>query len=69
MPQITVPDGVMPPVVPADPEANVTDLLEETLRRTPDGSLFAIPEGEGWREVTAREFHRQVIALDRKSVV
>lgn len=63
MPQITVPDGVMPPVVPADPDANVTDLLEETLRRTPDGSLFAIPEGEGWREVTAREFHRQVIAL------
>jgi long-chain acyl-CoA synthetase len=63
VPQTTVPEGVIPPVVPADPEANVTDLLEATLGRTPDSSLFAIPEGEGWREVTTREFHRQVVAL------
>ena len=63
MPEITVPEGVMPPVVAADPEANVTDLLEETLLNHPDAPLFAVPEGEGWRDIPTREFHRQVIAL------
>ncbi|MGC5075525.1 AMP-dependent synthetase/ligase [Agrococcus sp. DT81.2] len=63
MPQITVPEGVVPPVVPADPEANVTDLLEETLLNHPDAPLFAVPEGEGWRDIPTREFHRQVVAL------
>ena len=63
MQQITVPEGVTPPVVPADPEANVTDLLEETLRGHPDAPLFAVPEGEGWRDIPTREFHRQVVAL------
>ncbi|MFA4840599.1 MAG: long-chain fatty acid--CoA ligase [Agrococcus sp.] len=62
MPQIT-PEGVVPPVVPADPEANVTDLLEETLRGHPDAPLFAVPEGDGWRDIPTREFHRQVVAL------
>lgn len=56
-------DGVTPARVPHDPEANTTDLLEQTLRRAPDEALFAIPEGEGWRDVSTREFHRQVIAL------
>lgn len=63
MPEITAPDGVTPAIVPADPTANVTDLLEDTLRRDPDAALFAIPEGEGWRDVSTREFHRQVVAL------
>jgi len=62
VPQIT-PEGVVPPVVPADPEANVTDLLEETLRGHPDAPLFAVPEGDGWRDIPTREFHRQVVAL------
>ncbi|MGM1030186.1 MAG: AMP-dependent synthetase/ligase [Actinomycetota bacterium] len=63
MPQLTVPEGVTPPVVPADPEANVTDLLEETLLNHPDAPLFAVPDGEGWRDISTREFHRQVVAL------
>lgn len=63
MPHITVPEGVVPPIVPADPDANVTDLLEDTLRRSPDSALFSVPEGDGWRHITTREFHAQVIAL------
>jgi long-chain acyl-CoA synthetase len=53
----------VPPIVPADPQANVTDLLVERVKKTPDRALFAVPEGEGWRDVTAAEFQRQVIAL------
>ena len=53
----------VPAIVPADPHANVTDLLVERLKATPDRALFAVPEGEGWRDITTAEFHRQVIAL------
>ncbi|MET0735869.1 MAG: AMP-binding protein, partial [Microbacterium sp.] len=53
----------VPAIVPADPQANVTDLLVERVRKTPDLALFAVPEGAGWRDITAAEFHRQVIAL------
>ncbi|WP_243075242.1 long-chain fatty acid--CoA ligase [Microbacterium sp. SS28] len=53
----------VPPIVPADPQANVTDLLVERVKKTPDRALFAVPEGDGWRDITAAEFQRQVIAL------
>lgn len=54
----------MPAIVPADPEANVTDLLVERVRATPDLALFAIPTAEGgWSDVTAKEFLDQVTAL------
>lgn len=53
----------VPPIVPADPQANITDLLAERVNKTPQLALFAVPEGEGWRDVTAAEFQRQVIAL------
>ena len=56
-------DGVLPTVVAPDPDANTTDLLEDTLRRGADRALFSLPEGDGWRDVTTREFHRQVVAL------
>jgi long-chain acyl-CoA synthetase len=52
-----------PALVPADPEANIADLLVERARTTPDRVLFGIPEGDDWRDVTASEFERQVIAL------
>lgn len=52
-----------PAIVPADPEANIADLLVERARTTPDQVLFGIPDGDGWRDVTAAEFERQVIAL------
>ncbi|WP_022878838.1 long-chain fatty acid--CoA ligase [Microbacterium sp. B19] len=51
------------PVVPADPTANVSDLLAERVAATPDRALFAVPDGSGWREVSARDFEQQVIAL------
>ena len=54
---------VVPAVVPADPEANATDLLVDRVAATPDGALFAIPRDGGWVDVTAAEFHRQVVAL------
>nr|WP_315267906.1 AMP-dependent synthetase/ligase [Microbacterium lemovicicum] len=53
----------VPAVVPADPSANVADLLVERVRATPDLALFALPEGGGWKDVSAAEFQRQVIAL------
>jgi long-chain acyl-CoA synthetase len=53
----------VPAIVPADPQANVTDLLVERVKATPDRALFAVPEGDGWRDITAAQFHKQVIAL------
>lgn len=53
-----------PPVVEADPKANVTDLLVDRLAETPDSALFALPtEDGGWRDVSTREFHGEVVAL------
>ncbi|WP_243228104.1 long-chain fatty acid--CoA ligase [Microbacterium sp. CIAB417] len=53
----------VPAIVPADPHANVSDLLVERVRATPDRPLFAVPDGDGWRDITAREFEGQVVAL------
>ncbi|MFT4028434.1 MAG: long-chain fatty acid--CoA ligase [Protaetiibacter sp.] len=54
----------VPAVVPADPEANTTDLLVERVVATPDAPLFALPTAEGgWEDVSTAEFHRQVVAL------
>ena len=53
----------VPAIVPADPQANVTDLLVERVKATPQLALFAVPDGDGWRDITAAEFHTQVIAL------
>jgi long-chain acyl-CoA synthetase len=53
----------VPAIVPADPKANVTHLLEDRVAATPDLALFAVPQDGGWRDITAAEFRRQVIAL------
>ncbi len=53
----------VPAIVPADPQANITDLLVERVKKTPNLALFAVPDGAGWRDITAAEFHSQVIAL------
>ena len=53
----------VPAIVPADPEANVTDLLEERVKATPDRALFSVPQGEGWRDISTRDFHTAVTAL------
>nr|WP_314842735.1 long-chain fatty acid--CoA ligase [uncultured Microbacterium sp.] len=53
----------VPAVVPADPEGNVADLLAKRVAATPDRALFSVPDGEGWRDITAAEFETAVIAL------
>ena len=54
----------VPAVVPADPEANATDLLVDRVASTPDSPLFALPTTDGgWEDVSTAEFHRQVVAL------
>jgi long-chain acyl-CoA synthetase len=52
-----------PLIVEPDPGANATDLLVERAASTPERALFSLPERDGWRDVTAAEFHRQVVAL------
>ena len=37
----------VPAIVPADPQANVTDLLADRVKATPQLALFAVPEGDG----------------------
>ncbi|MFW8746019.1 hypothetical protein ACOI9R_38385, partial [Mesorhizobium japonicum] len=55
---------VTPAVVEADPDANITDLLLERLKETPDRAIFALPTADGgWQDMTVTEFHRQVVAL------
>jgi len=54
----------VPAIVAADPSANATDLLIDRVRATPDRALFAVPDGQGgWRDVTSREFHTEVIEV------
>ena len=53
----------VPAVVPADPDANVADLLVERVRATPDRALFAVPDRDGWRDISAANFQTAVIAL------
>jgi long-chain acyl-CoA synthetase len=53
-----------PAVVPADPNANVTDLLVDRLALTPNLVLFSRPDGRnGWTPVTTAQFHAEVVAL------
>ncbi len=53
----------IPAIVPADPEANITDLLVKRVEKTPNLALFSVPEGEGWRDISASQFQSEVIAL------
>jgi long-chain acyl-CoA synthetase len=52
-----------PAVVPADPDANITDLLVKRVEKTPNLALFSVPEGDGWRDISASQFQDEVIAL------
>jgi len=53
----------VPAVVPADPDANISDILAERVEATPNLALFSVPDGEGWRDITAADFQTAVIAL------
>ena len=53
-----------PPLVTPDPDANITDLLEQRVAKDPKGALFAVPDGSGgWRDIATAEFRRQVVEL------
>ena len=61
---------VVPAVVTADPDANASDLLVDRVALTPEGALFSLPTADGgWSDVTAREFHEQVVALARPNAL
>ena len=53
----------VPAIVPADPDANIADLLVERVKATPDLALFSVPQGDGWRDITAADFQTAVVAL------
>ena len=52
-----------PALVPADPQANTTQVLLDRVRETPHNPLFALPIEGGWKDVTSSEFLDQVKAL------
>jgi long-chain acyl-CoA synthetase len=52
-----------PALVPADPQANTTQVLLDRVRETPHGALFSLPVDGGWKDVTSTEFLEQVVAL------
>ena len=52
-----------PLLVPSVPSDNVTDLLEQRVAATPDRAIFATPDGDGWRDMTAAEFRARVVAV------
>ncbi|WP_217184342.1 long-chain fatty acid--CoA ligase [Streptomyces sp. AC495_CC817] len=53
----------VPAVVPADPDANIADILVKRVEATPDLALFSVPDGAGWRDISAADFQTAVIAL------
>jgi long-chain acyl-CoA synthetase len=59
-----VKENFTPLAVQPDPDANITDLLVARVAKTPNNALFAVPAADGgWTDVTAAQFHEQVIAL------
>ncbi|MGD9606601.1 MAG: long-chain fatty acid--CoA ligase [Leucobacter sp.] len=52
-----------PIIIPPAPEDNVTDLLEQRVAATPDRVIFALPDGDGWKNVTAAEFRAQAVSV------
>lgn len=52
------------PIVISDPSENITDLLANRAKLTPDLNLFAIEAKPGvWLDLTAKEFEDKVIAI------
>ena len=46
-----------------EPALNVADLLARRADRTPDLVLFQVPDGPGWRSITAGQFRERVVAI------
>ena len=53
----------MPIMIPPVPEDNISDLLELRVAATPERALFAVPQGDGWRDITAAEFRTEVVKV------
>lgn len=54
----------VPPIVVSDPTENITDLLANRVKQTPNLNLFAIESKPGvWLDLTAKQFEDKVIAL------
>lgn len=54
----------VPPLVVSEPSENITDLLVNRVKATPDLNLFAIETKPGvWVDLTAKEFERRVIEV------
>lgn len=54
----------VPPLVVSEPSENITDLLVNRVKATPDLNLFAIEAKPGvWVDLTAKEFERRVIEV------
>ena len=47
-------------VVEPRPQDNVTELLRQRVMATPNTALFALPEGNGWRDISCSEFEAEV---------
>ncbi len=53
-------------VVPHDPGATLSDLLEVRFQETPDHPLFSTPRKDGgWDPVTTADFRARVIELSK----
>ena len=53
----------VPAIVPADADANIADLLAKRVEATPDRALFSVPDGDGWRDISATAFQNAVVAV------
>ena len=52
------------PIVVSDPSENITDLLVNRVKLTPNHNLFAIETKPGvWQDLTAKEFEDKVISV------
>lgn len=47
-------------VVEPRPQDNVTELLRQRVMATPNTALFALPDGNGWRDISCSEFEAEV---------
>jgi hypothetical protein len=45
------------------PSANLTDDVAHHAEHSPDRVLFARSTGDGWQDVSAAEFRREVVAV------
>lgn len=56
----------VPQIIPSNPKENVTDLLLERVKLSPNHALFERQKPDGsWFRVSAQEFHDDVVSLSK----